>query len=125
AMALVGIPYQWIDRSPFTLSGGQMRKVAIAGVLAMEPEILILDEPTAGLDPKSQRDLLYLITQIHQQQKNTVIMVTHQVDHAAEFAERIYLMNQGTCVADGTPEQIFSNNELLLRLGLDLPETVK
>lgn len=125
AMALVGIPYQWIDRSPFTLSGGQMRKVAIAGVLAMEPEILILDEPTAGLDPKSQRELLHLITQIHQQQKNTVIMVTHQVDHAAEFAERIYLMNQGTCVADGTPEQIFSNNELLLRLGLDLPETVK
>lgn len=125
AMAWVGIPEEWYHRSPFTLSGGQMRKVAIAGVLAMKPEILILDEPTAGLDPQSQRELLQLIVNIHQQQRITVLMVTHQMDHAAKYAEHICLINQGTCIAAGTTSEIFSQKEKLMQLGLDLPEVTK
>lgn len=125
AMSLVGIPSKWSKRSPFSLSGGQMRRVAIAGVLAMEPEVLILDEPTAGLDSKGQRDLLQLVAKLHQQQKITVIMVTHQMNHAAQYAQRLYLMNQGKCVAEGSPCEIFSNEALLLSLGLESPEIVK
>jgi len=125
AMDMVGIPCDWYHRSPFTLSGGQMRKVAIAGVLAMEPEILILDEPTAGLDPQSQQELLKRIVDIHQQQRITILLVTHQMDHAAKYAERIYLMKRGTCIAEGSPDEIFLQKELLLRLGLDLPEITK
>lgn len=125
AMSLVGIPFEWCHRSPFSLSGGQMRKVAIAGVLAMEPEILILDEPTSGLDPKAQQELLQLIAKIYQQQKMTIIMITHQMNVAAEYADRIYLMNRGTCVAEGAPNEIFTQDELLRQLGLDLPAVTK
>lgn len=125
AMSRVGIPEEWYHRSPFTLSGGQMRKVAIAGVLAMEPEVLILDEPTSGLDPKAQRELLELIVRIYRQQKMTIIMITHQMSYAAEYADRVYLMHRGTCVAEGTPKEIFTQEELLSQLGLDLPEVTK
>lgn len=125
AMAMMGIPSDWYHRSPFTLSGGQMRKVAIAGVLAMEPNILILDEPTAGLDPKSQRELMQLIVNIHQQRRITILLVTHQMDYAAKYAERVYLMEQGTCIAEGSPAEIFAQKDLLLQLGLDLPEVTK
>lgn len=125
AMAFVGIPAEWYHRSPFTLSGGQMRKVAIAGVLAMKPKILILDEPTAGLDPQSQRELMQLIAKIHHQQQMTILLVTHQMDIAAKYAEHIFLMSQGTCIAEGSPDEIFSQPELLFQIDLDLPEVTK
>lgn len=125
AMELVGIPDRYADQSPFLLSGGQMRKVAIAGVLAMEPAILILDEPTVGLDPKSRREFLQLISSIHQNRRMTILLITHQMDDAAAYAETIYLMNRGSCVAEGTREEILTDEALLTPLGLDIPEILK
>lgn len=125
AMRLVGLPEELADQSPFMLSGGQMRKVAVAGVLAMNPAVLILDEPTVGLDPQSRQDFLQLIATIQQQKKMTVLMITHQMDEAAAYASYVYLMNRGSCVAEGTPAEILTNESLLTRLNLDLPEIVK
>ncbi|TDM02378.1 energy-coupling factor transporter ATPase [Macrococcus carouselicus] len=105
-MTLLDLDQSLLDRSPFDLSGGQMRRVAIAGVLAMEPEILVLDEPTAGLDPKGQQEIMALFDQIHRETGMTIILVTHQMDQAAR-ADNIKVLHQGTIVLEGTPEDIF------------------
>lgn len=125
AMEMVGLPPNIAERSPFELSGGQMRRVAIAGVLAMRPEILILDEPTAGLDFRGQSDLLSSLKLLHRKMGFTVIHVTHNMDEAAEVANEILLMNDGKIVGKGSPRDIFSDLSNLESFGLDLPEITK
>ena len=109
------------ERSPFELSGGQKRRVAIAGVLAMKPEILILDEPTAGLDPSAHRDVLKLIRRIHRQERMTILLVSHNMGDIAELADRVLVMNRGKLVMNGTPAEVFSRGEPLWEMGLGLP----
>jgi len=122
ALDLVGLNYEeYKERSPFRLSGGQMRRVAIAGILAMKPQVLILDEPTAGMDPQSRRDILERIVTIRQQWKMTVVLVSHSMEDIARLAEKIFVLNQGRLVAEGTPGQVFSQVELLRKLGLEIP----
>ena len=108
------------EKSPFELSGGQMRRAAIAGVLAMEPELLVLDEPAAGLDPVSREDMLQLIASLHRQGA-TVVMVSHSMDDVARFATRAVVMEHGTIAMEGTPGEIFSHAERLTQMGLDVP----
>lgn len=122
AMELVGLPASLAHRSPFLLSGGQMRRVAIAGVLAMEPEIMMFDEPTAGLDPKGRHECLQLIERIQQEKKITVILITHLIDDAAKYGERVYLIHQGRSIVEGTPEKILTHSSLLNEFGLHPPE---
>lgn len=109
------------ERSPFELSGGQKRRVAIAGVLAMKPEILILDEPTAGLDPSAHRDVLELIRRIHRKERMTILLVSHNMGDIAELADRVLVMNRGKLVMNGTPAEVFSRGEPLWEMGLGLP----
>lgn len=125
AMKWVGLSPDLRDRSPFELSGGQMRRVAIAGVLAMRPNILILDEPTAGLDYRGQRDLLSTLKKFHQELGCTVIHVTHNMDEAAQLADQIVLMSEGRLISKGKPHEIFRNLPFLQTSGLDLPEVTK
>lgn len=125
AMNWVGLSPELADRSPFQLSGGQMRRVAIAGVLAMQPEILVLDEPTAGLDPQGQHELLETIYQLHRERHFTVILVTHHMDSAAKYADYLYILSNGRCVMEGTPKEVFSQREKLKEVQLDLPEVSK
>lgn len=122
ALDWVGLPEEILSQSPFRLSGGQMRRVAIAGILAMQTEILILDEPTAGLDPKGQRELLKTIDQLHQKRNLTVIMVTHDMDEAARYADHLLVMAEGRCIRQGPPKVVFQDPTLLQTLQLDLPE---
>lgn len=123
AMTLVGIDYEeYKDRSPFDLSGGQKRRVAIAGVLAMKPEVLILDEPTAGLDPKGRDEILAQIKKLHDKEGITVIIVSHSMEDMAKIAERLIVMNQGKIVLDGTPKEVFRHIELLENIGLAVPQ---
>lgn len=112
------------EKSPFELSGGQMRRVAMAGVLAMRPEILVLDEPAAGLDPQSREDMLQLIASLHRQ-GCTVVMVSHAMDDVARFASRAVVMENGALVMEGAPEEIFRHGEALERMGLDVPSVCK
>lgn len=122
ALRAVGIDYEtYKDRSPFELSGGQMRRVAIAGVLAMEPEVLILDEPTAGLDPQSRNDLLEHLRRIQQERGITLIIVSHSMDEVAAMVNRIIVMDKGRIYAQGRPGEIFRNGQELRRIGLDVP----
>lgn len=122
ALAAVGIDYgEFKDRSPFELSGGQMRRVAIAGVLAMEPEVLILDEPTAGLDPQSRRELLAHLRSIQQERGITLIIVSHSMDEVASFVRRLIVMDKGRIYAHGKPAEIFTRGEELRSIGLDVP----
>ncbi len=122
ALAAVDLDLDEIGhRSPFELSGGQMRRVAIAGVLAMEPEILILDEPTAGLDPRGRNDILSHLRRIHQHRRLTLIIVSHSMDEIAAMVDRIIVMDQGTIHADGSPREIFAQGEDLRAIGLDVP----
>lgn len=125
AMQLVGLDDNLAQRSPFELSGGQMRRVAIAGVLAMKPEILILDEPTAGLDPRGQRETMQLFSQLHRKNNINVILVTHQMEDAAAFANQVLVMNDGNLVKAGSPNEIFSNPEWLIENHLTIPKTTK
>ncbi|WP_070121499.1 energy-coupling factor ABC transporter ATP-binding protein [Bacillus marinisedimentorum] len=122
---MLGLPEDVLQKSPFDLSGGQMRRVAIAGVLAMEPEILILDEPTAGLDPKGRHEIMDMFSMLHKQRGLTTILVTHSMEDAARYADEIAVMDKGTLVARGAPQEIFSNPEQLIGLGLDVPETTR
>ena len=126
AMAHVHLDYdQYAQRSPFELSGGQMRRVAIAGVLAMEPKVLILDEPTAGLDPKGRDRILSMVQELHAQGGVTVIMVSHSMDDVARLATRLIVMSKGEVVATGTPQEIFRQVEMMEKIHLGVPEAAK
>ncbi|MCR5222783.1 MAG: energy-coupling factor transporter ATPase [Lachnospiraceae bacterium] len=125
ALKQVGIADEYFYQSPFDLSGGEKRRVAIAGVLAMKPEVLILDEPTAGLDPKGRDDLLHLIRNLHDKNGITVILVTHSMDDVAAFADRILVMNAGQLVFDDEPRNVFANEEYLRQIGLSVPEVTR
>lgn len=123
AMGIVGLDYEtYKDKSPFELSGGQKRRVAIAGVVAMEPKVLILDEPTAGLDPHSRDEILMQIKKLHDEYKVIIIIVSHSMEDVAKLASRIIVMNNGKCVLDGTPEYVFSKADKLESIGLAVPQ---
>ena len=122
---LLGLPDEVMDKSPFDLSGGQMRRVAIAGVLAMNPDVLVLDEPTAGLDPRGRKEIMDLFYQIHQETGLTTILVTHSMEDAARYADQVAIMHRGKCVVQGTPKEIFQNETQLKDYQLELPQTVK
>ena len=122
SIRLTGLDYEEVkERSPFELSGGQKRRVAIAGVLAMKPEILILDEPTAGLDPSAHRDVLDLIRRIHRQEDMTILLVSHNMREIAELADRVLAMNRGRLVMNGTPAEVFARGKQLREMGLGQP----
>ena len=122
ALKLVGIdPDLMGERSPFSLSGGEKRRVAIAGVLAMEPEVLILDEPTAGLDPKGHKDILQMIEDIQLDRQLTIILISHNMDDVARLATHVIVMSDGRIAMDGRPAEIFARGEELMELGLSLP----
>lgn len=122
SIRLTGLDYEEVkERSPFELSGGQKRRVAIAGVLAMKPEILILDEPTAGLDPSAHRDVLALIRRIHGQENMTILLVSHNMGDIAELADRVLVMNRGRLVMNGTPAEVFARGKQLREMGLGQP----
>lgn len=126
AMAKVALDYDRLkDRSVFELSGGQMRRVAIAGVLAMEPGTLVLDEPCAGLDPKGREEILGLIRRLHEQAGTTIVMVSHSMDDVASLAERVIVMNRGEVYMDGVPREVFSRGDDLRAIGLDVPQAVE
>ncbi|AOV06546.1 energy-coupling factor ABC transporter ATP-binding protein [Sporosarcina ureilytica] len=122
---LLGLPEDVASKSPFDLSGGQMRRVAIAGVLAFNPSILILDEPTAGLDPRGRKEIMELFHYLHKKENLTTILVTHSMDDAARYADHVIVMHDGTSVMTGSPTEIFGNEEQLLAYRLGLPKTVK
>lgn len=123
AMNIVGLDYdKYKDKSPFELSGGQKRRVAIAGVVAMEPKILILDEPTAGLDPKGRDEILGRIKELHTEYKMTIILVSHSMEDVAKVANRVLVMHKGKSILDGTPESVFKEVELLEEVGLAAPQ---
>jgi len=124
AMEMVGLDEQLKAVSPFNLSGGQKRRVAIAGVLAMEPSVLILDEPAAGLDPAGRREMLELIDRIHTSGV-TVVMVSHSMDDVGRYCDRLYVLNHGKIAYEGTPAQVFIHGEALKEIGLDVPECAK
>ena len=126
AMRRVALDYDKLaQRSVFELSGGQMRRVAIAGVLAMEPQTLVLDEPCAGLDPRGREEILGLISDLHRESGATIVMVSHSMDDVAALAERVIVMNHGKVAMDGTPREIFSRGEELHAIGLDVPQAVE
>ena len=126
AMAWVHMDYdKYAERSPFELSGGQMRRVAIAGVLAMEPKVLILDEPTAGLDPQGRDSILGMVKELHAQGGVTVIMVSHSMDDVSRLATRLVVMSRGQLVATGAPREIFRQVEMMESIGLGVPEAAK
>ena len=114
-----------LAQSPFSLSGGQKRRAAIAGVLAMEPEILILDEPTAGLDPAGSRRILKNVLDYRERTGAAVIMVSHSMDEAANYADRLLVLSEGECVLQGTPKEVFSDVKKLTEISLDIPEITK
>ncbi|MCH5138764.1 energy-coupling factor transporter ATPase [Clostridiaceae bacterium UIB06] len=123
AMVMVGLEYEkYKDKSPFELSGGQKRRVAIAGVVAMEPRILILDEPTAGLDPKGRDDILGKIKDLHKEYSMTIILVSHSMEDVAKLADRILVMQKGQCILDGAPSQVFKEVDTLESVGLAVPQ---
>ena len=126
AMAHVHLDYdKYAQRSPFELSGGQMRRVAIAGVLAMEPKVLILDEPTAGLDPRGRDRILGMVQELHARGGTTVIMVSHSMDDVARLATRLVVMSKGELVATGTPREIFRQSDMMESIGLGVPEAAR
>ncbi|MBQ4264790.1 MAG: energy-coupling factor transporter ATPase [Clostridia bacterium] len=126
AMRRVALDYDKLhERSVFELSGGQMRRVAIAGVLAMEPQVLVLDEPCAGLDPRGREEILGLIKKLHEESGTTIVMVSHSMDDVASLAERVIVMNHGEIVMDGVPRDVFSCGEELRGMGLDVPQAVQ
>ncbi len=121
----VGLSEEFLQRSPFDLSGGQMRRVAIAGVLAMEPDVIVLDEPTAGLDPRGRKDIMNMFYDLHKNKKLSTVLVTHSMEDAAHYADQIIIMHKGEVYKKGTPEEIFASPEGLMELGLDVPEVIR
>ncbi|WP_391205599.1 energy-coupling factor ABC transporter ATP-binding protein [Psychrobacillus sp. L4] len=124
-VALLGLPDEVMEKSPFDLSGGQMRRVAIAGVLAMNPEVLVLDEPTAGLDPRGRKEIMDLFYKLHKEKGLTTVLVTHSMEDAARYADRIAIMHNGKCVLEDTPQAVFRNEERLMDYRLEVPQSVK
>lgn len=123
AMEMVGLDYEtYKDKSPFDLSGGQKRRIAIAGVIAMEPKVLILDEPTAGLDPKGRDDILGQIRQLHDKYGMTIVLVSHSMEDVAKLVEKIIVMNKGKVVLTGTPKEVFKEVDILEEIGLGVPQ---
>lgn len=123
ALSMVNFDYQESKlKSPFDLSGGQRRRAAIAGVLAMDPKVLILDEPTAGLDPRGRDSILDQIKMLHDKYGKTIVFVSHSMDDVAKLVERIIVMSQGKCALSGTPREIFKNADALVRMGLGVPQ---
>ena len=125
ALELVGLHESLLNVSPFDLSGGQMRRVAIAGVLAMEPEVIVLDEPTAGLDPRGRKEIMEMFYSLHKEKGITTILVTHSMEDAALYADELVIMNKGTIVKQAPPAEIFAEPEELVKLGLAVPDTVR
>ena len=125
ALKNVGMPEELYYQPPFDLSGGQKRRVAIAGVLAMKPEVLILDEPTAGLDPKGRDEILDQITRMHRELDMTVILVSHSMEDVAKYVNRLIVMNQGQVVLDGIPKEVFSYSKELEAIGLAVPQVTR
>lgn len=122
-MELVGLDYdEFKDRSPFNLSGGQQRKVAIAGVLALKPEVLVLDEPSAGLDPQGRKQLAELLKYLYKELNMTVILISHRMEEIAALSSRVIVMHQGEVVVDDSPVEVFSREQKLHKLSLDLPQ---
>ena len=125
-MDCVHLDYEkYSERSPFELSGGQMRRVAIAGVLAMRPSVLILDEPTAGLDPRGRDRILTMLEELHARENVTVVMVSHSMDDMARLATRLIVMADGKVLASGTPREIFSRSDMMVSAGLDVPAAAR
>lgn len=122
AAGFVGLPESLLDKSPFELSGGEKRRVAIAGVIAMLPEVLILDEPTAGLDPQGRDEIIANIKQYQRSTDSTIIMVTHSMEDIARTVDRLYVFNGGGIVMQGTPAAVFSHSEELIGIGLTVPK---
>ena len=122
ALTLVGLDESFYKQSPFELSGGQKRRAAIAGVLAMKPEVLILDEPTAGLDPQGREDVLGLVAKLHRERGMTVILVSHSMEDVARYVSRLVVMNHGEKVFDGTPKEVFRHYKELEAIGLAAPQ---
>lgn len=126
ALELVGLNYEEAkDASPFELSGGQKRRVAIAGVIAMKPEVLVLDEPTAGLNPKAHRDVLDMVTEIHRRENNITVLVSHNMNDIAALCDKVLVMDHGQLLMEGTPAQVFSREEELRSVGLALPDSME
>ncbi|UPM54498.1 energy-coupling factor ABC transporter ATP-binding protein [Gottfriedia acidiceleris] len=121
----VGLSEEYLMKSPFELSGGQMRRVAIAGVLAMEPEVLVLDEPTAGLDPSGQKALMDMFYELHKEKGLTIILVTHSMEDAARYADTIHVLQKGTTYLKGSPLEVFSYEKELEEIGLQIPLSLK
>lgn len=121
----VGLPDKYFNVSPFDLSGGQMRRVAIAGVLALKPSVLVLDEPTAGLDPKSRTEMMTLFNTLHEQQNLTIILVTHQMDDVANYADHVLVLEKGQVIRDTTPKIFFNEPEFVIQHGLGLPKATE
>lgn len=122
ALALVGMDESYYKRSPFDLSGGQKRRVAIAGVLAMKPKMLILDEPTAGLDPQGRKEILELISELRERAGITIVLVSHSMEDVAEYVDRIIVMNRGSVAYDSRPKEVFSHYKELEEMGLAAPQ---
>ena len=122
ALDLVGFPEKYYRQSPFELSGGQKRRVAIAGVLAMRPKVLVLDEPTAGLDPKGRDEILDQVERLHKETGMTVILVSHSMEDVARYVERIIVLNRGEKMLDGTPREVFRHYKELEKVGLAAPQ---
>jgi energy-coupling factor transport system ATP-binding protein len=125
ALTSVGLGEEFYDKSPFELSGGEKRRAAIAGILAMKPKVLVLDEPTAGLDPVGKNDLLDLIKSYNKTTNSTVIFVSHNMDDVALIADRVLVLSDGNIVMNGTVPEVYSKGSELLKLGLDVPEITR
>ena len=124
-LPVVGLDESFMDKSPFDLSGGQMRRVAIAGVLVMKPSVLVLDEPTAGLDPKGQLEMMDLFNRLHKEEGITIVLVTHQMEDVAIYADNMIVLDAGRVVDEGSPRSVFRNQKWLQSIQLDVPQTVE
>ncbi|GEN32003.1 energy-coupling factor transport system ATP-binding protein [Cerasibacillus quisquiliarum] len=124
-LPMVGLSEALLGRSPFDLSGGQMRRVAIAGVLAVKPRVLVLDEPTAGLDPRGQQEIMDMFYQLHQKEQLTTVLVTHSMEDAMKYADHILILNKGKIYMEGRPEDVFTEVEALNKVQLDTPEIIQ
>ena len=122
---IVGLPDDVLEKSPFELSGGQKRRVALAGIFAMEPEVMVLDEPMAGLDPAGCADVFRFIKEYHEKHGTTILFVTHSMEYAAQMSERIIVMDHGHILMDGTPAEVFARSEELIEAGLDVPQVTQ